>query len=112
MKPFYLSFSIAGAVVPYYCFMPWLLSHGLDVRRLFAEVFSTPLGAFFGADVLIGAVVLIAFIRREGERRGVPLVWLPIAATCLVGVSCGLPLFLYLREFGSRDAGRPAGDRP
>jgi Terpene cyclase DEP1 len=23
---------------------------------------------------------------------------LPIAATCLIGVSCGLPLFLYLRE--------------
>jgi Terpene cyclase DEP1 len=24
--------------------------------------------------------------------------WLPIAVTCLIGVSCGLPLFLYLRE--------------
>jgi uncharacterized protein DUF2834 len=26
------------------------------------------------------------------------MLWLPIAATCLIGVSCGLPLFLYLRE--------------
>jgi uncharacterized membrane protein YfcA len=26
------------------------------------------------------------------------ILWLPIAATCLIGVSCGLPLFLYLRE--------------
>ncbi|MDP9008367.1 MAG: carboxylesterase family protein [Pseudomonadota bacterium] len=24
------------------------------------------------------------------------MLWLPIAATCLIGVSCGLPLFLYL----------------
>jgi hypothetical protein len=28
----------------------------------------------------------------------VRLLWLPIDATCLIGVSCGLPLFLYLRE--------------
>jgi hypothetical protein len=26
------------------------------------------------------------------------VLWLPIEATCLIGVSCGLPLFLYLRE--------------
>jgi hypothetical protein len=26
------------------------------------------------------------------------LLWMPISATCLIGVSCGLPLFLYLRE--------------
>jgi hypothetical protein len=24
--------------------------------------------------------------------------WLPLAGTCLVGVSFGLPLFLYLRQ--------------
>jgi hypothetical protein len=47
---------------------------------------------------LICAVVLIAFIRREGKARKVQPLWLPIAATCLVGVSCGLPLFLFLRE--------------
>jgi Terpene cyclase DEP1 len=60
--------------------------------------FSTRAGAFFGLDVLVSAVVLITFIRREDRRRKMPLAWLPIAATCLIGVSCGLPLFLYLRE--------------
>jgi hypothetical protein len=38
------------------------------------------------------------FIRREGAAREMRHLWLPIAATCLIGVSCGLPLFLYLRE--------------
>ena len=61
-------------------------------------MFSTRIGGFFGLDVLISAVVLIGFIRREGAARKVRSLWLPIAATCLVGVSCGLPLFLYLRE--------------
>jgi len=38
------------------------------------------------------------FIRVEGRRAKVPRLWMPVTATCLVGVSCGLPLFLYLRE--------------
>ncbi len=33
-------------------------------------------------------------LRRVGVRH----VWAPIAATLLVGVSLGLPLFLYLRD--------------
>jgi hypothetical protein len=49
-------------------------------------------------EEVVSAIVTITFIRREGARRNMQILWLPIAATCLVGVSCGLPLFLYLRE--------------
>jgi hypothetical protein len=49
-------------------------------------------------DVLVSAVVLIFFLRREGKRVGVRHLWLPIAGTLTVGVSLGFPLFLYLRE--------------
>jgi hypothetical protein len=51
-----------------------------------------------GFDVSVSAVALIAFIRREGARLKLRTPWVPVAATCLIGVSCGLPLFLYLRE--------------
>jgi predicted exporter len=61
-------------------------------------LFSTRIGAFFGLDVIISAIVLIVFILSEGYRRQMKSLWLPIAATCLVGVSCGLPLFLFMRE--------------
>jgi Terpene cyclase DEP1 len=98
MRWFYLLLAVIGLAAPYSQFIPWVLDHGLNVRLLFAELFSTRLGAFFGLDVLISAIVLIGFIRREGVARKVRLLWLPIAATCLVGVSCGLPLFLFLRE--------------
>jgi hypothetical protein len=74
------------------------MQHGLDLPLFVGELFSTRIGAFFGMDVLISAVTLIVFIRREGLHRKLHLLWLPIGATCLIGVSCGLPLFLYLRE--------------
>lgn len=98
MLKVYLGLVLLGAVVPYSQFLPWLIHHGLNLPLLVAELFSTRMGAFFGLDVLVSAVVVIVFIRREGARRKMGTLWLPIAATCLIGVSCGLPLFLYLRE--------------
>lgn len=98
MRRLYLSLALVGAVLPYSQFLPWLAQHGPNLRLLLTELFSTRMGAFFGLDVLVSAVVLIIFIRREGAARQMRRLWLPISATCLVGVSCGLPLFLYLRE--------------
>jgi hypothetical protein len=74
------------------------LEHGLNIGLMAAELFSTKMGAFFGCDVLVSAVALLSFIRRDGAARNVPLRWVPIVATCLVGVSCGLPLYLFLCE--------------
>lgn len=98
MKAFYLLAAVAGAVIPYSQFIPWFMEHGLDLPLFAAELFSTRIGAFFGLDVLVSAAVLIAFVFHEGRRARVGNLWAPVAATCLVGVSCGLPLFLFMRE--------------
>ena len=98
MRRLYLSLAIMGAVLPYSQFLPWLTQHGPNVPLLFRELFSSHVGAFVGLDVLVSAVALVTFIRREGTERNLHRLWLPITATCLIGVSCGLPLFLYLRE--------------
>jgi hypothetical protein len=59
---------------------------------------------FFGWDVIVSSLVLWAFVFFEGRRVGVAGLWAPIAANLLVGVSLGLPLFLYMRE-RRREAG-------
>jgi len=98
MKAFYLLCAIVGLGVPYSQLVPWVSEHGLDLKLLVIELFSTRIGAFFGLDVLISAVALLAFVAWEGRRRGMKMLWLPVVATCVVGVSCGLPLFLFMRE--------------
>jgi hypothetical protein len=98
MKIIYAILAIAGAIIPYSQLVPWAAEHGLDAKGFVLELFSTRIGAFFGLDVLISAVALLAFIRWEGRRAKMTRLWMPVAATFLVGVSCGLPLFLYLRE--------------
>ncbi len=94
----YLGLCVLGLVLPYWQFIPWLLEHGFDLPRFAAELFSTRIGAFFGLDVIVSACVLLVFVIVQGRRDHVPHLWVPVAGTLAVGVSFGLPLFLYLRE--------------
>ena len=98
----YLGLACLGAIVPYSQFLPWVQEHGLDMRLFITELFSTRIGAFFGLDVIVSAIVLFVFVLHDGTRHGVKALWLPIAATLVIGVSCGLPLYLYLRQARNR----------
>lgn len=100
MKPksLYLLLCVAGTVLPYTQFVPFLREHGLDVRLFFEQLFANHVGGFFGWDVIVSSVVLWALVIIEGRRAGVKHLWAPIVANLGVGVSLGLPLFLYLRE--------------
>jgi hypothetical protein len=97
-KTVYLLFCVLGVVLPYLQFVPWVMENGLNMKFFVQQLFANRIGGFFGMDVLVSAVVLIFFLRREGKRLGVRYLWLPIVGTLTVGVSLGLPLFLYLRE--------------
>jgi hypothetical protein len=98
MRWLYLCLAVLGTLLPYSQFLPWLAQHGLNVRLLFMQLFLGHVSAFFGLDAIVSALVLFVFIFHEGTRRKTPMLWLPVAATCVVGVSCGFPLFLWLRE--------------
>jgi hypothetical protein len=100
MKPkfFYLALCIIGTLLPASQLMVFIREHGLNVLALFEQLFSNPAGRFFGADVIVSSVVLWVFVFVDGRRDGVRWLWLPILANLLIGVSSGLPLFLYMRE--------------
>ena len=100
MKPrhFYLILCLVGLFVPNSLFFPWLLEHGLDPMRFVQDMFANGVSAFFGMDVVLSAIALGAFVIVESSRIRLNRSWLPIVATFLVGVSLGLPLFLYRRQ--------------
>jgi hypothetical protein len=98
MRLRYLIFCIAGFVLPYSQFIPWVLAHGFDAPMFVRELFSNRIGGFFGLDVIVSAFVLIPFIFAEGRRLHMTRLWAPVLGTVLVGVSFGLPLFLLMRE--------------
>ena len=100
MRPrhIYLSLSIVGLFVPNSLFFPWLFEHGPNPQRFVQDMFANGVSAFFGMDVVVSAVVLGVFVLVDSARLRLNRVWLPILATVVVGVSLGLPLFLYRRQ--------------
>ncbi len=101
-KRLYLVLCVTGTLLPYSQFIPFLRQHGFDFQLFLAQLFANRVSAFFAGDVIVSSVVLWALVAIEGRRARMRHLWAPIAANLTVGVSLGLPLFLYLREV--RDA--------
>jgi hypothetical protein len=97
-KHVYLVLCVAGILLPYSQFIPFLREHGLDLNLFLAQLFANRVSGFFGMDVIVSSLVLWVFVSVDGRRYGVRPLWAPILANLAVGVSLGLPLFLYLRE--------------
>ena len=102
MKTLWLLLAALGLVVPYALFVPWVLANGVDIGLFIDQATASPIATFFTLDVLISAVAVLALCGR-GIAHGRTAMWAPVFGTLLVGVSFGLPLYLYLSEdSGSR----------
>lgn len=98
MGYFYLGLSFLGAVLPYSLLGQFLLAEGLSLAELKTQAMVNPVSGFLAVAWLIAGLVTICFIWTEGRKIKMKGLWLPLIATAASGVSCGLPLFLYLRD--------------
>ncbi|MGR5498177.1 DUF2834 domain-containing protein [Vibrio diabolicus] len=104
MIRFYLVLTLLGILLPYGAFVLWLVSNGLDISLLLSEAAANSISLFAWLDVLVAAVTLLGFIVVDGQRYKVKYRYVAILGTLSVGVSFGLPLYLYLKEKQSLQA--------
>ena len=97
-RHFYLVLCAIGCLLPYSQLVPWLFEHGLNLALFGRELFANRISVFFALDVIVSAIALIWFIQSDGKRLRIRFLWLPTIGTLIVGVSFGLPLFLFLRQ--------------
>lgn len=99
MIRFYTLMCVLGLVLPYAALFGWLFQiNDFGFARLWQDIVVNRLSLMGWLDVVVTAVVVIAFVRHEGRRLNLTTVTAPIVGTCLVGPSLGLPLFLLMRE--------------
>lgn len=98
MKKLYLLGAILGTALPLSQLIPFLQTHGLDLKLFFTLLFSNSVSAFFGMDVIVSSFVLWIFAFSEGRRLGMRNLWVYVICNLVVGVSLALPLFLLFRE--------------
>lgn len=100
LRHVYFLLLILGIALPYWQITPWFLENGLNVRKFFAELFANPVSGSFGMDIFVSTTVLLIFAWFETARLKLPkLIFIAaLLGTFGAGVSCGFPLFLYLRQ--------------
>lgn len=99
-KSLYLLLVIIGSVAPWIFILYFFMQNAFSIELLIQKGFDNYAAAAFSTDLLISALVFLCFsffeLKRLGLSRSRLIVY--IAATFGIGLSCGLPLFLYFRE--------------
>ena len=100
MVKVYALLSLLGALLPLIPFGLFLVAHGFDVGLFFDELFYSHISTFFAFNVIVSALVFIAFAVSESLKAG--KAWMMWSVLGLViGVSFALPLFLLFREMAA-----------
>ena len=97
-KIIYFILAIIGIILPMSQFIPATIAGEFSLDGLFKDMTQNRILTGVSLDFFIAATAAIVFIIIEGRKKKVSLVWVAIAGTFLIGLSFGLPFFLYLRE--------------
>ena len=101
IKYLYFLLFLAGTIIPYYELIQFITENGFQINLFIEQLFETNSSRFFAYDMIISAIVLIVYILKG--IRYVKFWWLALIATLTIGVSSGLPLFLFLREVSKEE---------
>jgi len=94
----FLALAIWGAIHPMAYFLSWFSEHGFDLGGMLDAWHVNDASSGLVWDLTIAAVALTVWICSETlTNRNWRALW-AIPATFCIGVSCGLPLYLFLRK--------------
>jgi hypothetical protein len=98
LRLIYLGLAIWGAIHPMYHFVTWFSENGVDMMAMVDAWHANAASSGLVWDLTISAIALTVFVVAEVAVRRNWVALLAIPATFCIGVSCGLPLYLFLRS--------------
>lgn len=98
IRMIYLALAIWGAVHPMFYFVRWFGENGFDMMAMVNAWHVNDATSGLVWDLTIAAVALTIWILSEVAVRRNWLALIAIPATFGIGVSFGLPLYLFLRS--------------
>lgn len=94
----YLALAVWGAIHPMYWFISYMAAHPGGLSGLIDAWYVNDSTTGLTWDLTIAAVALTVWIVAECVQRRTWINLIAIVATFCIGVSCGLPLYLFLRS--------------
>ncbi len=97
MRYVFLALAVWGAIHPMAYFLQWFNENGFDLMAMVDAWHANAASSGLVWDLTIAAVALTVWVIWESVQRRAWIGLWAIPATFCIGVSCGLPLYLYLR---------------
>lgn len=97
LRMIYLALAVWGAVHPMYWFVTYMRQEGTGLLGLIDAWYVNASTTGLTWDLTIAAIALTVWIIAEVRVRRNWSALVAIPATYCIGVSCGLPLYLFLR---------------
>jgi hypothetical protein len=94
----WLALAVWGAIHPMYWFVTYMNETGTGLSGLIDAWYVNASTTGLTWDLTIAAVTLTVWVLAETVSRKAWLGLIAIPATFCIGVSCGLPLYLFLRS--------------
>ena len=94
----WLALAVWGAIHPMYYFVTFMRTQGTGLGGLIDAWYVNASTHGLVWDLTIAAITLTVWVIVEAVQRRDWLRLLAIPATFCIGVSCGLPLYLFLRS--------------
>ncbi|MFW2589642.1 DUF2834 domain-containing protein [Sagittula sp. SSi028] len=98
LRALWLALAVWGAVHPMYYFLSYLSDNGWSLSALIDAWYVNASTTGLTWDLTIAAITLTLWVLAEVAVRRNWIALLAIPATFCIGVSCGLPLYLWLRS--------------
>ena len=98
MRWLFAALAVWGAIHPMYYFISWFRDNGVSLSKMVDAWYVNAATSGLVWDLTIAAIALTVFIVSEVAVRRNWIALIAIPATFGIGVSCGLPLYLYLRS--------------
>ena len=98
MRWVWLALAVWGTVHPMSWFIAWFQENGWSILAMVDAWHANAATSGLVWDLTVAAVTLTVWILWESARTGNWRGLIAIPATFGIGVSCGLPLYLFLRK--------------
>ncbi len=98
LRYLYLALAVWGTIHPMSWFISWFNENGYDLAAMIDAWHANAATSGLVWDLTIAAVTLTLWILAETWTHKNWMGLLAIPATFCIGVSCGLPLYLFLRS--------------
>ena len=98
IKAFYLIATVAGAILPWIPFLPFMIEKSFSPNSIIQALYANGASSGLSNDFFISCLVFWVFVIVDAKQLNLKYWWFVIPSAPLIGLSMAFPTYLFIRE--------------